>query len=207
MFKSIPQNRLLLYCLLLGLIPFIFVLLQFYSKNSRVEEVADSLDFVQQRVYSFEQKQAQNIAIRNHYRTADHFYIDKYLEPMTFLEPEIENLRLIVQDKNFASDKNVEKRLEFLTSPANHLSFIEGVVQNYPFFQETTETLAHPVEVNVEDIKRILARVEGVKIGKYEPGPNRPQLIILDFKLDKKKGQQSSDVYLLNMKLLKREFT
>lgn len=207
MLKSIPQNRLLLYCILLGLLPFLFVLFQFHMRNNQVNEVQDTLDYVQQKVYSFEEKQSQNIAVRNHFRNADHFYIDKYLEPMTFLEPEIENLRLIIQDKNFANDKNVEKRLEFLTSPANHLSFVEGVVQNYPFFQETTETLSHPVEVNVDDIKKILARVEGIKIGKYEPGPNRPQLVILDFKLDKKKGAQSNDVYLLNMKLLKREFT
>ena len=165
------------------------------------------MTYVKQKAYTIEQKQAQNIALRRHYRNADHFYIDKYLEAITFLEPEIENLKTIMKDKNFTNDKAIEKRLEFLNSPANHLSFVEGVVQAYPFFQETTETLAHPVEVNVDDIRKILSRVEGIKIGTFEPGPNPPQLVILEFKIDKKASNSDSDVYLLNMKLLKREFT
>ncbi len=207
MVKNIPQNRLLIYLFFLGLVPFIFVLFNFYTKKSHLNEIQHSLDYIQQRALSLEQKQAQNVALRNHYRNADHFYIDKYLETITFLDPEIENLKMIMKDKNFTNDKAIEKRLEFLTSPANHLSFVEGVVQTYPFFQETTETLSHPVEVNVEDIKKILARVEGIKIGPYEPGPNPPQLVILDFKIDKKSSNNESDVYLLNMKLLKREYT
>lgn len=207
MVKNIPQNRLLIYLLLLGLIPLFFVLFNFFNKNKHLSDIETSLDYVKQRAYSLEQKQAQNVALRNYYRNADHFYIDKYLESITFLEPEIENLKSIMKDKNFTSDKAIEKRYEFLTSPANHLSFIEGVVQTYPFFQETTETLSHPVEVNVDDIKKVLARIEGIKIGSYEPGPNPPQLVILDFKIDKKSSDSEKDVYLLNMKLLKREFT
>jgi hypothetical protein len=207
MLKNIPQNRLLIYVLLLGLLPFLFVLFNYSTKNSQLNEIQTNLDYIKQRAYSLEQKQAQNISLRNYYRNADHFYIDKYLEAITFQEPEIENLKSIMKEKNFTSDKAIEKRLEFLTSSANHLSFVEGVVQTYPFFQETTETLAHPVEVNVEDIKKILARIEGIKIGNYEPGPNPPQLLILDFKIDKKTSGNEGEVYILNMKLLKREFT
>lgn len=207
MLKNIPQNRLLIYLILLGLLPFFFVLFNYYSKKSKLNEIQTSLEYVKQKAYTLEQKQAHNVALRNHYRNADHFYIDKYLESITLHEPEIENLKAIMKDKNFTSDKALEKRYEFLTGPANRISFIEGIVQTYPFFQETTETLSHPIEVNVEDIKKILSRIEGIKIGKYAPGPNPPQLIILDFKLDKKSSDHDHDVYLLNMKLLKREYT
>lgn len=96
--------------------------------------------------------------------------------------------------------------MEFLTSEGNSLVFSEGVVQTFPLFQETTETLVHPVEVNATDIQKILARIEGLKIHEFSSGPHRPQLLITDFKLDKKKVNDKSEVYLLNLKLIKREF-
>lgn len=145
--------------------------------------------------------------VREHFRGADHFYIDKHLETLSFLESEAETLQKLVNNKYFAGDENVKKRLEFILGPSNDLLFSEGNVQSYPFFQETISSLVHPVEVNLEDLKEILALVEGSQIGPYKPGPNRPQLIIIDFKLDRKEATEKNEVFLLNMKLLKREYT
>lgn len=99
-----------------------------------------------------------------------------------------------------------KKRLEFLTGTSNDLTFTEGVVQSNPIFQETTETLVHPVEIDTKDLRTILAKIEGTTIGNETPSPNRPQLIILDFKLEKKHVTDKNEVFLLNLKLLKREF-
>lgn len=93
-----------------------------------------------------------------------------------------------------------------MTGQGNALVFSEGVVQSFPLFQETSETLIHSVEVNPSDIQKILARIEGTKMGEYRPGPHRPQLVITEFKLDKKKVNDKNEVYLLNLKLIKREF-
>ena len=68
------------------------------------------------------------------------------------------------------------------------------------------ETLVHPIEVNVDDIQEILSGIEGVIIGPYEPPPNPPQLLMLDFKIDRKGISEKNEVYGLNLKLLKREF-
>jgi hypothetical protein len=206
MLTKIPQNRLLLYLIIIGLIPIALVLFTFFSDLSRIDSLKSSLDNVEQMAAIREKKQAVNMAVKNSFRDADHFYIDKYLETLTFLEPEIESLQKIASNKSFPEDETVKKRFEFLTGSSNSLVFSEGVVQSYPFFQETLETLVHPVEVNVNDIKEILTKVEGTPIGSFTPGPNRPQLVILDFKLDKKKITDKNEVYLLNMKLLKREF-
>ncbi len=65
----------------------------------------------------------------------------------------------------------------------------------------------HPVEVNVSDLKKILTLIEGRKIGEFETGPQKPQLMILDFKLEKKNIRENNEVFDLNMKLLKREFS
>jgi hypothetical protein len=206
MFKNIPLSRVILYILCLGMLPFVFVVFMFISQKNELEEFQNSLETIQHQALIKEKKQALNMAVRQHFRDADHFYIDKHLETLVFLEPEIEQLNKIVQDKNFADDDRIKKRLELLTGQGNALVFSEGVVQSFPLFQETSETLVHPVEVNVADIQKILARIEGIKMGEYTSGPHRPQLVITEFKLDKKKVNDKNEVYLLNLKLIKREF-
>lgn len=206
MLKNIPITRAIIYLLGLGLIPFIFLIAVFISQKSQLQDLAKNLESVQNHAFIKKSKQAVNLAVCRHFREADHFYIDKYLETLVFLEPEIEQIQKIIQDKNFAEEERIKKRTEFLTSQANALVFSEGVVQSFPLFQETTETLVHSVEVNSSDIQKILARIEGVKMGDFQPGPHRPQLIITEFKLDKKKINDKNEVYLLNVKLIKREF-
>lgn len=203
--QSIPLNRLITYAVLLALLPFLFVVFSFYSNKSYMNDLEEKLSQVERLALQQEKRQAQNLTVIHHYRDSDHFYLDKRLESLQFLENEVEALQKIVSHKNFTGDEDVKKRLDYLTS-GNHLRFSEGVVQSYPQFQETAETLITPVEVNVNDIQKILALVEGVKVGPYDPLKDRPQLIILDFKLDKKKLQEKNEVFLLNMKLLKREY-
>jgi hypothetical protein len=207
MFDNIPQKRVILYMLIAGMIPLILVTIHFISNLNSIDNVEQTLFHVRDMVHEKEQKQATNIAIRSHYKDADRFYIDKYLETLSFLEPEIESLQKVINNKNFPEDEAVKRRLELLTGPGNTLIFSEGVVQKYPFFQETTETLVHPVEVNISDIKKILARIEGTEINSFTPGPNRPQLLILEFKIDKKIISEKNEDFILNLKLLKREFT
>lgn len=206
MFNFIPKNRAFLYLLLLGLLPILFAVIGLFSKIDSVDTLLGGVREMQETALIREKKQANNMAVRNHYREADHFYIDKHLETLTFLEPEVEGLQKLLTNKNLADDEAIKKRLEFLTGSGNSMSFSEGVVQSAPQFQETTESLVHPVEVNNSDLQKILAKIEGTEIGSYQPSPNRPQLIILDFKLDRKGISEKNEVFVLNMKLLKREF-
>lgn len=206
MLKSLPFNRALIYVLILGVIPVFFVAALLLSRLFELRQVNDQIENVMHLALQQEKKQATNITVINHFKEADHFYIDKYLESITLLEPEIEALQKIVQHKNFTDDEVIKKRLEFLTGNENALRFSEGAIQTHPQFQETTETLIHPVEVNLSDIQKILSLIEGIKIGPFEPAPHRPQLLIIDFKLEKKKSVDKNEVFLLNMKLLKREF-
>jgi hypothetical protein len=206
MFSSIPFPRLLLYGMLAGLLPALFLGLYFFSKQSSLDELSHRIEELQTLTEQQEKRQATNLAVIRHFQDADHFYIDKHLEVLTFLEPEVEALQKIAKDKNFTDDEQVKKRLEYLSGPGNTLRFTEGVVQKYPQFQETTETLIHPVEVNMNDLQKILTFIEGIPLGSYKPAPHRPQMLILDFKLDKKQLPDKNEVYTLNLKLLKREF-
>lgn len=206
MFSSIPFNRTILYAMLFFLLPIVFVGMKIFSGIHGINQIGDKIEHVQLVALQQEKKQASNITVINHFKEADHFYIDKNLEVLTFLEPEIEALQKIVQHKNFTDDEVIKKRLEVLTGSGNALRFSEGAIQTHPQFQETTETLIHPVEVNLHDIQKMLALIEGIQIGSFMPAQSRPQLVILDFKLEKKKALDKNEVFLLNMKLLKREF-
>lgn len=204
--QNIPYNRLISYLLIIGLCPLVFLSFFFLKEKNDFDELRTNIESIEYNALIKEKRQAMNMAVRQHYREADHFYIDKNVETLVLLEPEIEQLQAIVADKNFTDNENIKKRLEFLTGGANSLAFSEGVVHSFPFFQETTETLIHPVEVERSDIQKILAKIEGIKIGPYSPGLHPPQLIITEFKLDKKKTNDKNEVYLLDIKLIKREF-
>jgi len=205
--SNIPQSRLILYLMVAGIVPILFIFSHFLSSLNSLDELKNTISHVEQLALTKERKQSMNILTREHFRNADHFYIDKHLETLSFLEPEIEALQKVVNNKYFAGDESVKRRLEFLTGPTNCLLFSEGNIQAYPFFQETTASLVHPVEINHEDLKELLSLIEGYNIGSYKPGPKRPQLIILDFKLDKKEPTENNEVFQLNLKLLKREYS
>jgi hypothetical protein len=204
--KNIPQNRLLMYLIALGLIPLCLVFFFFWSDLEKISNLEYSLESVHDMALKVERKQAENIATRNYYQGADHFYIDKELETLKFLQPEIEGLGKVVENPNFIEDDLTRKRLEFLTSKQNQLTFSETNVQTSPSFQEVTESSLHPVEVDLNDLKKILTLVEGREVDGNIVPPNKPQLIFLEFKLEKKSVRDNSQVFELNTKLLKREF-
>jgi len=192
--------------MLLGLLPFIIAWFALSSTLDQYTALEHQVIYIQDQAFNREQKQSTNMAVRSHFRDANHFYIDKHLEVLSFLEPEIESLKGLLNNPNFPADENVKKRLDMLTGNGNTMVFTEGVVQSTPIFQEVTETLAHPIEVNVTDIQKILCYVEGIPIGPCTPPPQRPQLLVLNFKIDRKNVSEKNQVFLLNLKLLKREF-
>lgn len=206
MFQNIPHNRLVIYILLCGLFPILFVIFHVFSKIDELENLKLSIEQVSTMAFVRDKRQATNMAVQSIYREANHFYLDNEIETIPLLQPEIESLQKIISNPNFTEDDAIKKRLEFLTGSGNDLVFSEGVVQSTPLFQEVSETLVHPVEINQEDLKNILAKIEGKEIGNFLPGPGRPQLMILDFKLERKNITEKNEVFLLNVKLLKREF-
>lgn len=203
---KIPKQRLWIYLMLVGVLPVVIAWFIFSNKLNTVGTLEHQVNSLQEQAYSREKKQAANMAVFHHFRDADHFYIDKTLETFTLLEPEIESLQKALESSNLPEDGAIKKRLDFLTGQGNSIVFAEGVVQSTPLFQEVTETLTHPVEINIEDLRKILCFVEGTSFKSCTPPLNRPQLIILDFKIEKKNVSDKNQVFSLNLKLLKREF-
>lgn len=206
MFGDIPQTRIILYLGILGILPTLVVLMTFWQRSQNLEEIEQRIERIQNKAAIRDTKQSVNMAIIEHYRGADNFYIDKYLEKLQLLEPEIEGLQRIINNKKFADDEEARKRYEQLIGPGNALMFNEGAVVRYPLFREVVETQVRPVEINFNDLQRILSLIEGVPVGGNTVPEKHPQLIILEFKLDKRPLNEDNEVFILNTRLLKREF-
>lgn len=201
---QLPQSRVLLYLFCFSILPLLWAFYDYTSTSSQLDELQERVVRLQETASQNNRKQAANQMVRTFYDETDRFYIDKHIESINLLEKESDALRKMVNQPYVAEDPRITRRISTLAN--NTPVFSEGMVISYPFFNEIPETLARPIEVDNEDIKKLLARLEGVKIGPYEPGPNRPQLILTDFRFDRKGGQGESDVYSLNFKLIKREF-
>ncbi len=206
LFESVPLSRLFVYALFLFSLPIVLFLFHFVQQKNALSHLHHQVQFLREKAFLKEQREANNWSTYFHFSNADHFFIDRHLESISLLEREVADLEQIIEDKNFANDSRINARLQQLQNGANSLSFVEGVVQTHPLFQETTETLARPVEVDIHDIQKLLSRIEGVSVGKEEVLPNAPQLLITDWKMERKMINPQHEVFTLYFKCIKREF-
>jgi hypothetical protein len=196
---TLPLNRLLIYLMILGVLPLIFAGFHYAKKKKEWEEVSQQILRIHHISTTAARKQSLNTIVRRIYSEADQFYLENQLETMSFLKKEGETLQQLLKSPTFTGNEAAEKRYAYLTSHANQFEWIQGSVQTVEGIQECDTFLAHPVEIDALDLKEILLRIEGNRKGK-------PQLIITDFKLNKKALSSGNEVFELNMKLLKREF-
>ncbi|MFZ0564757.1 MAG: hypothetical protein WAM28_00975 [Chlamydiales bacterium] len=196
---SISVSRWILYLVILGLFPLVYVGYDFLKKKQKWESVLHRVATVRRLSETKERRQSVNHLIREKYADVDSFYIDKELESLSFLEKERESLEKILQSQTFTGNEWVENRFAFISGGKNSLQFVEEELQLGEGFQESIETLSHPVEVDSNDLKNILTGIETYS-------QRQPQLIITDFMFKRKSNPEGSEVYELTTKFLKREF-
>lgn len=184
-------------------IPFVFFLFHFIFGMERLEQIETEIERVQLKAAHLEEIQRKESLLLASMKKPDPHYIDKQLETVTFLLPEIKKLETI-QTEN-SDDEQIGKRLQFLKEGSNRLVFSEEQIRTHELFRETEEKQQRPVEVNEEDLKKLLCLIEGITIWPYGPKEGRPQLIITDFKLAKKELPNQEKVFVVSIQMLKRE--
>lgn len=184
-------------------IPFFICLFHFLSKAQELAYLDSEIGRIHTKVMHIEQIQKRESALLAPLKNPDPHYLDKYVETLHFLLPEIKKLETL-QAENL-DDEQLSKRLQLLQSNHNHLTFSEDQIRSNDLFKEIEEVQQHVVEVNEEDLKRLLCLIEGTTIWPYGPKEGRPLLIIKDFKLVKKELLSKEKVFSLSMQLIKRE--
>lgn len=203
--KNIPYNRLIAYLVIIALLPAVFAVMHYLSNRSHVHNLINQIEIITEMAQIKEGKQSVNKQVKATFRNADRFYIDKNLENIDLLTEEVEHLSKLTPLQKIGRADQIGKRIEFLNGTENILAFNESAVKDYGTFQETLEVLAKPVEVSLDDLKTILVRIEGVPVEGIQPPEGRPQLIITDFRIDRKPTLGENEAYLLNLKFIKRE--
>ena len=203
--KSLSQTRLIIYCLLLGLVPLVFVGMNYMNAKARQERLSFALSKAITEATSKNAKEFVNKQVRQDFTNSNHFYIDEQIETLRPLQTEVVELEKILSIGFHPHRELFRRRLEYHKTGQNRPSFVEGSVKSYSDFQETQESLAHPIDCNVEDIRALLTKIEGVSFDGEEIDENRPHLIITDWKMEKKRGP-TQEFFTLDIKLIKREY-
>lgn len=150
-------------------------------------------------------KKAEKERFFARYQDAQSYFIDQHLEGATFLQDEIDWLKAYEKHPALAETKLAQQRLSFLTGK-NRISFAEEATRKGDLCEEVEEKMKRSVQMNEEDLKKILCLIENVKVGSYDPIDKSPQMIITDFSLKKKTSPFKQEIFEVKLNLLKREF-
>ncbi len=189
--------------LLLCPLPFLMLAFQFFFNFQSLDSIGEEITRIEKKSHYSQEWHKKETAFLSMMKQADHFYIDKHLETLSFLEPELKKMETLLLDS--APDDHLKKRVQFLKEGSNRLLFSEEKIRQHQQFLEVEEYNQTPVEMNEEDLKKLLSLIEGVTIWPYGPKESRPQLILTDFQLTKKELPSHENVFVIDLKLLKRE--
>jgi hypothetical protein len=202
--KSLKLSNTALWAVLVAApIPFFFFLMNFIFGIQKVNELEQEMDRIHSRAVLSQEILRKESSLLNSLKNPDPHYLDKHIETLTFLLPEVKKLEAISIEN--PQDEQILKRLQFLKEGGNALVFSEEQIRNNEIFREIEEKQQHPIEINEEDLKKLLCLIEGITIWPYGPKEGRPQLIIKDFKLSKKETSPQEKVFVISMQLIKRE--
>ena len=161
-----------------------------YLKSEKLKKTQKNFNFICQRASKTKwQREAKKIFLKK-FKKGDSFC----LQSLSCKEEEIGNLKSMISHPAFIHSKNLKKRLNFLEG--NILCFKEEDINSNSLLKETIEKQKKEVEVDKEDIVKILNSIEGA-------GEEKPLMIINSFELTKTKNKK---FILDNMGFIKVEF-
>lgn len=195
------KNRIVLFFTFLCA-PFAITSFLLFSRFTHLQGIERAIDEAALQARSAIEKRETKARFFERYAKCEPYFINRHLETLPLLQTEL-NLLLEMQKHPGCSQRGaLGQRIQFLQGTQNRLSFAEENVRSSAKVKETEEKLLHSVEIDGDDLNRLLSLIENIQIGEHQPYPSSPQLLIHDFLLSKK----DPSVYNLNLALLKREF-
>jgi hypothetical protein len=196
-------NPLSLAVFILAPLPLLLVCFHTVQSWQQLTELEAEAERISLKVLQTKQSNEKHTSFLAPLKHSDPQYLNKHVETLTFLLPEVKKIEFLVADN--PENETLLKQLHHLTSGHNRLLFSENATRSNDQFKETELTQQQPVEMNEEDLKRLLCLIEGTTIWPYGPKEGRPLFLITDFKLSKQEFVDKEKVFLVSMQLLKRE--
>ncbi len=138
------------------------------------------------------------------YSHTNPYFLDQVIESLPLLQAEREKIDSLLNHPAFPESTPLKERLSFIRE--NRLAFREEKIETSKEMKEIQEVQQHPVQMDETDLKQILALVEDIPIEGNFPKTNAPQLLIKDFRLKKLETPLYTEVFEVEMDLIKREF-
>ena len=192
-----------MYLVLLALFPLFCILFYLSLQFHNLKDISQQFQQIQQKIVLSHEVRMKKKQFLKEKKSFDPYFINKELENIHFLSQEFSELQKILHPPISGCLPHLKTRFDFLNE--NCLHFKEEKIQVSPLVKETEEIQMKPIEVDVNDLQKLLSRIEGVEIADNVPLPLSPQLFITKFHLERKQ-KESPQTYLLKVHLLKREF-
>lgn len=194
-FKKNKDHKILFYFLFLLFFTIcIYVFFQIQKQNRLIKRA--------EKIFTLAEKS-------KNFRKRNRFFISLYEDKKTFLQDRIENL--VFKQKEikdietklkipFLNNRKYLKRLKFLKEK-NKIFFTEKILYKNSFLQETQKIFQGKLEIEDEDIKRILSLIEKVDIDNFSSVPS-PFYMVKNIEIsNSKKG-----LFIKNLTLVERRF-
>jgi hypothetical protein len=136
------------------------------------------------------------------YTNCDPYYIDRYIESFPLLQAEEERLSNLARHPAFPDCAAIKERLSLLKE--NRLSFVEENILSSPKVKEVEEKQRRSVQMDENDLQNLLSLIEDLSSNSMK---GAPQLVIKDFRLKRIETPLHTELFEVNMDLIKREFS
>ncbi len=193
------------FLILVGLGPLCASLFLCLEKQHVIELAEQRAQIMDKTSTAFERKHRKELFVQKHI-TSDPYFLDQEIESFVFLQNEKNRLSHWLLHPAIARKETITNRLRFLESEDNRLSFVEDNIQTSKVCKETIEKQRAPVEIDCDDLNQFLSLIEDLPGNDHFNNKRKPQLLIYNFSLLKKKTILQNDVFEMKLDLLKREF-
>ena len=204
-FKSLMHPGFFALFFFVSLLPTIYCMTMYFTKNQKIATLSEEFDALIPFVNKVLTNKNCLPRFLQQFQHTNRLYCEQYLENLSFLHTEIEQLKFLSSYQAFANCSMLKKRRDHLCGNGNRICFTSGSSNEAKGVKESEEKLMHPIEVDCHDLQRLLSLIEGISIGQYYPPDGRPQLIFKTFDLQKRKGSHGGENYAVNFELIKRE--
>ena len=139
------------------------------------------------------------------YSQAEPYFLDHQIESLTFLQKEKDRLSSLLSHPALPDKAALKERLAYIEGEQNRLVFTEENIRTSAQVIETDEKQRFPIQIDEDDLQKLLSLIEDMPVGNHFSARQGPQLIVRDLKL-KKISPLQTEVFEAEFDLLKREF-
>lgn len=185
--------------------PILAAVLFLYFEYSKLQALQERFSkAARKEKLSFERKVRKERFLQR-YSHADPYFLDQQIESFALLQKEKQHLGALLYHPAFPNHQAFKDRLAFIEE--NRLAFIEENIRNSSQIKEVDEKQRSSVQMDENDLQKIISLLEDIPVGPYVPPLNSPQILIKDFRLKKQETSLQTEVFEVEMELLKREFS